>query len=306
MSDDANQLAVTVRKGQIDVQTRTVALSATIDDPAGDSASNVQQMLRRLAYNEMLGAAEQAETLLRITIAGELATHCGRLKETQDTIIKALQKLLESNRQESIAIKGERVGGDSSAEAKEPLTDAMTAAPMAEMPGELEERVGQLMQEEEDLFDEIKNLAGSGEDSHSAEAELKRMAGRQADLRKRAEAAEINFQVLNYHQTDLNRIVELMKAVEADLRTGRYQSALRQRQVLLDSLEDIKRYLGGELEVRRERWSNLPTEIGEQLLGSMLDESPRGWAEWNRKYFERLSRDATPAAAGEPGTRESR
>ncbi len=48
---------------------------------------------------------------------------------------------------------------------EEPLTDAMKEAPMAELPKELEDIVGKLMEEEEDLFDEMEDVSSSGTDS---------------------------------------------------------------------------------------------------------------------------------------------
>ncbi|MEO8496352.1 MAG: hypothetical protein ABI614_14890, partial [Planctomycetota bacterium] len=126
-----------------------------------------------------------------------------------------------------------------------------------------------------------------------AKRELERMANKQADLRNRAESVDVKFQVMNYHHTDLKRMTEMMKAVEDDLRSGRYQSALRRREVMLDGLGNIKTYLDGEFEVRRDQTNNLPEDIQKELLGSMLDASPAGWEELNRKYFERLSGSET-------------
>jgi len=48
---------------------------------------------------------------------------------------------------------------------EEPLTDAMREAPMAELPNELEDLVGDLMEEEEDLFDEMEDVSSSWADS---------------------------------------------------------------------------------------------------------------------------------------------
>jgi len=48
---------------------------------------------------------------------------------------------------------------------EEPLTDAMKEAPMAELPNELEDLVGDLMEEEEDLFDEMEDVSSSWADS---------------------------------------------------------------------------------------------------------------------------------------------
>lgn len=48
---------------------------------------------------------------------------------------------------------------------EEPLTDEMKEAPMAELPQELEDIVGELMEEEEDVFDEMEDITSSWADS---------------------------------------------------------------------------------------------------------------------------------------------
>jgi hypothetical protein len=136
-----------------------------------------------------------------------------------------------------------------------------------------------------------------GPTPHQAGPDLKRMANRQADLRNRAETIDLKFQVLNYHHTDLKKLIDMMASVERDLRSGRYQSAQRRRDEVLGGLGNIKTYLEGEFEIRRDQTSNLPSDIQRQLLGTMQEASPAGWEQLNRHYFDRLSGvDATPNA----------
>jgi hypothetical protein len=52
--------------------------------------------------------------------------------------------------------------------------------------------------------------------------------------------------------------------------------------------------------VRRDQSSNLPQEIQKELLGSMLEASPAGWEDLNRKYFQRLSGEQRPGAIDPP------
>ncbi len=119
--------------------------------------------------------------------------------------------------------------------------------------------------------------------------DLQRLAGKQAALRNKAEGVDAQFQVMNYHHTDLEKMIELMTQIERDLKSGRYENAMRQRKVLADGLSNVKQYLEGEFEVGQDATANLPGEIQKELLGSMQDPSPAGWEELNRKYFERLS-----------------
>ena len=103
--------------------------------------------------------------------------------------------------------------------------------------------------------------------------------------------------MLKYHHNELKRMIDVMAAVEGDLKAGRYRSALRRRDVLIEGLGEVKTYLKGEFTVRQDQTANLPTDIQKEILGSMQEPSPPGWEELNRQYFERLT--TAPAAAAE-------
>jgi tetratricopeptide (TPR) repeat protein len=136
--------------------------------------------------------------------------------------------------------------------------------------------------------------------------ELNRLAGKQASLRNKAEGIDLeHFKVMGYHHTDLQRMIELMARVERDLKAGRYFNAVRQRQVLAEGLSNVQQHLEGEFEVRQDTTVNLPTDVQEELLGSMQDPSPAGWETLNREYFERLSSGgAGVSGAAMPGAAE--
>lgn len=279
---------------------------------------------------------------------------------------------------------------------EESLTDADKEAPMAELPGELEDLIGELMEEESDLFDEMEDVTSSAVDSldkgggwdvadgpisnmsakgatgnrlpNTSEIggragegrsgkssgefvgdqaigkggrktptrltpdayvggqikdfskdptggatgggkesgqggeglegpvprspgprELQRLAGKQAALRNKAEAIDLQFQIMDFHHTDLDDMITMMHQIERDLKAGRYHNALRQRQVMLDHLGRVKQYVDGEFDVRQDATINLPAAIQKELLGSMQDPSPVGWESLNRSYFERIA-----------------
>ncbi|MDR2438368.1 MAG: hypothetical protein LBE12_03210 [Planctomycetaceae bacterium] len=120
--------------------------------------------------------------------------------------------------------------------------------------------------------------------------ERNRLPGKQADLRNRAEGIDLNhMRVMGYHNTDLEKMKEVMSQVEIDLRGGRYQNAQRQRRILLESADDAKKHLGGEFLVKEDKTVNLPTNIQEQLVSGNDDPSPAGWESVNKEYFRKLS-----------------
>lgn len=294
---------------------------------------------------------------------------------------------------------------------EEPLTDDMKEAPMAELPKELEDIAGELMEEEEDLFEEMEDASSSWADSldkgagwdamdgpisnNSArgvtgnrlpntseiagrsgegrsgkssgefvgeeavgkggrktpsrltpdafvkgqvkdtskdpqggatgggkqsgvggaglqgpvperpEQTLARLAGKQAELRNKAEGVDLKFKVMKYHHADLKSLIGQMRAVENDLRGGLYRNALRRRDVLLEGLDRVRMTAKGEYQVRKDSTANLPTDVQKEVLGSMHDPSPAGWDELNRKYFERLGSASTTPVAPAPAAPRS-
>ncbi len=120
--------------------------------------------------------------------------------------------------------------------------------------------------------------------------DAQRLAGRQAELRNKAEGIDLRLQVSQFNHTDLKKLIEIMAQVERDLKAGNYRNALRQREVLLEGLGNVKKYLRGDFQSRRDTSENLPADVRKELLGGMHDPSPAGWEELNRRYFDRLSK----------------
>jgi len=132
--------------------------------------------------------------------------------------------------------------------------------------------------------------------------ELQRLAGKQAELRNKAEAIDAQMQVMNYHRTDMQRLIDLMAEVERDLLAGRYQNALRKREVVLESLASQKQYVGGEFEVKQDASANLPTDVQKEILGSAQDPTPPGWEDLVRGYYRRLMHGESGTTASRPST----
>jgi hypothetical protein len=396
--------------------------------PVEDYSEQDQQLLKNLAkaeddwakfmkelQNDLSKLPEQ--DFANSSIAKELVEIQTELKMAEDSLnaksadIAVPLEQLGYERAEEMSTNIEKWLPDSPDREKwsqeESLTDADKEAPMAELPGELEDLIGDLMEDEEDLFDEMEDVTSSAVDSidkgagwdavdgpisnmsargvtgnrlpnkseiggrsgegrqgkssgefvgdeavgkggrrtptrltpdpimkgqikdHSKDPtggatgggkesgqggeglegpvpnqkgprDLGRLAGKQASLRNKAEAVDAKFQVSNFHHTDLKKMIDMMKHVEDDLKAGNYQNALRQRQVIAERMGNVKQYLEGEFQVRKDTSTNLPSDIQKEILGGMQEGSPTGWEELNRQYFERLSSGgaASPQAAG--------
>ncbi|MDO4558367.1 MAG: hypothetical protein Q4C47_05325, partial [Planctomycetia bacterium] len=128
-----------------------------------------------------------------------------------------------------------------------------------------------------------------GPQAPQRQRDLERLAGRQAELRNRAEAIQAKFEVRNRPTEDIAGIIDAMATVEAELRAGNYQNALRQRRILIDRNAAILTDLSGGFEVTEDTTRNLPKEIRDQIMSGTGDPAPSGWEELSQRYFESLS-----------------
>ena len=118
---------------------------------------------------------------------------------------------------------------------------------------------------------------------------MERLAGKQADLRNRAERVAVAFKVLNYPTTDADKLVTDMKDVEDDLKNYRYQNVLRKKHVLLKGLQTAKLMLQNRIAVGKDFTATLPPEIQREIMDTVEQQLPPEYRELVQKYYESLS-----------------
>ena len=115
------------------------------------------------------------------------------------------------------------------------------------------------------------------------------LAGRQAQLRNRAEGVKAGLQVRNFDSFTLDRAIDAMRRVERDLLAGRYRNAFRRRDVVLENLKGSKMLLSGRMRVRRDSSAALPAEVQKDVRDALEKPMPRGYEEYLKRYYTRLS-----------------
>jgi len=116
------------------------------------------------------------------------------------------------------------------------------------------------------------------------------LAGRQADLRNRAERIQLGFQVMNYPTDSISRTIRIMKGLEDDIRSGRYNNIARRRDVLLKNLSDTHLMARGEMQIQRDLNIGLPSELQDEIIDAQGEPTPEGYEELLKGYFQALSR----------------
>ncbi|MGB2780098.1 MAG: hypothetical protein WBD63_01305, partial [Phycisphaerae bacterium] len=116
------------------------------------------------------------------------------------------------------------------------------------------------------------------------------LAQRQAQLRNKAEGVKAGLEVRNYQSFALDGAMAGMRRVQRDLLAGRYQNALRQRDLVLENLKSTKMLLEGEVRIRRDASTALPNAVQAEVLDALEKPMPPGYEEYLKRYYERLSR----------------
>jgi hypothetical protein len=115
------------------------------------------------------------------------------------------------------------------------------------------------------------------------------LAGKQAQLRNKAEGVKAALEVKNYDSFSLDRAIDGMRKVQRDILAGRYSSALRQKDVVLGDLQGTKMLLGGEVQIRKDTGAALPSEVQKNVLDALDKPMPRGYEEALKHYYGRLN-----------------
>ncbi|VTS01760.1 DUF3488 domain-containing protein [Tuwongella immobilis] len=118
--------------------------------------------------------------------------------------------------------------------------------------------------------------------------DLGRLNAKQAGMREKMENVARKLEEQGYSSVRIREAMELMKAMDQDLRDRRYDDAARKRQDMLQSL----RSAAVQADPTRRSLSNnrnLPPELRDEILQSSEDGYPAGYEELMRNYFQSLS-----------------
>jgi hypothetical protein len=122
-----------------------------------------------------------------------------------------------------------------------------------------------------------------------------RLAGRQADLRNKAERLALNLKLMNYPSADLEKAIKEMKQVESALKDGRYTNIARQREVLLKDLKGAQRHATGVARIARDGAPNLPRSVQDEVLDALSGENaPKGYEDLLKGYYDSLIQGDEP------------
>jgi hypothetical protein len=117
--------------------------------------------------------------------------------------------------------------------------------------------------------------------------EMERLKGAQASLRNKAERIAMQLRARAFPEEDIQLTLAQLRALEADLKDGRYTNVARRRDVLLDALGRSREFVEGTARVELDR-SKGPEGFDEQIGSGAGEVDPEGYEELLRAYREAI------------------
>ncbi len=118
---------------------------------------------------------------------------------------------------------------------------------------------------------------------------LKRLATKQAEIRNSAERLALQYKLGRYDNFKLQGSINLMRDVETDLNAGRYQNAMRKRDVLLDDIDTSRMLVSGQINVQQDTTPTTSLKLQRDLNDAMKGELPAAWSDPLKEYYKKLA-----------------
>ena len=119
--------------------------------------------------------------------------------------------------------------------------------------------------------------------------ELKRMAGKQAELVNRAERIRSQFKVGDYSNFKLLQAITLMDRVRGDLERFRFRNALRHRKDTVGAIRQTQMLLAGRIDVTVDASSAMPKYLRKDINDARNGKLPAEYKAALEAYYKRIS-----------------
>jgi hypothetical protein len=120
---------------------------------------------------------------------------------------------------------------------------------------------------------------------------MQRLAQKQAQIRNSAERLDLKYQLGRYDNFKLMEAGVMMRQVQTDLEAGRYQNAMRRRDITLDALDTSHLLLGGEIHVQQDTTPTGNSKLQSDISDAMKGQLPAAWADALKEYYKKLGQE---------------
>jgi hypothetical protein len=121
--------------------------------------------------------------------------------------------------------------------------------------------------------------------------QMQRLADKEAQLRNTAENLQLKYHLNRYDNFKLQDSVALLRRMESDLQSNRYQDAMRTKDVLLDRLDTSRLLIEGRVSVDHDTSASPNTRLHNDVNDAMKGELPAAWSDALKEYYKQLSQE---------------
>ncbi len=118
--------------------------------------------------------------------------------------------------------------------------------------------------------------------------EMRRLAGKQADLINRAERHRAGYAPGDYRNFELEKTIKIMRQVQSDLENYRYRNVLRARKDVVSAIGQTNLLLTGKVHVAEDTSAEMPKYLRD-VADTTDRELPAEYRDALRQYYQRLS-----------------
>lgn len=116
-----------------------------------------------------------------------------------------------------------------------------------------------------------------------------RLAGKQADIREKAQQLEGLLKRYSLPTAKLDSAIGRMGEIEQMARAGRYDSMAAVHKVKLEDLRENDRFVRGRILLNQERRDAIPQRVRHQITQGLQEKFPEGYEDLLKTYYEVLS-----------------
>jgi hypothetical protein len=120
---------------------------------------------------------------------------------------------------------------------------------------------------------------------------MQRLAQKETELRNTAERLNLQYQLGRYDNFKLLESIAIMRRVESDLHANRYQTALRRKDILLDSIDNTRTLLGGQISVQHDTTPATNRKLQQDINDAMKGTLPPAWESALKEYYKKLGQE---------------
>ncbi|MFI5381560.1 MAG: hypothetical protein ACHRHE_19860 [Tepidisphaerales bacterium] len=118
---------------------------------------------------------------------------------------------------------------------------------------------------------------------------MERLKGKQAELRNKMEKLQLDRKAAPYDNFKLMEAIANMRRLESDIKSNRYNNAMRRKDIVLDKMAESRMMLSGQVHLQKDTSPQLSRKMEDEINDITNGQLPPAWSEALKEYYKKLS-----------------